>query len=675
MIFNLEKVVTMKTVFGYIDKNIDGRNRTFLKAIAMVEEDRLAEIENHYEEFPNNGKIFVPNHMVEEYSGNLGFYSIIESRTFDENILSSSKYVVSHEVPSIGFYEIVKVPYSLDGNKEEVINVIQNGLLINSDISLTSKILLLTEDMYLIGPYSVKLDKNKMWVGEIFDNGLLEVRNSNEQFIEYHDDNIGASRNFFSPVAANTPAEEFLDCSTDERIVREALKIVKEENNVEGISRAVIKSLAHMVNQMPASVRKERVSKAAQILKDHLISRDDINKFEQELIDNDTVEYFINQNVEEIIVEEVKKLEETHSKTINEVNRLKKKKAMFNKELKEMEEMKEYLNEDIKKANIALENKLEEMKENVFNTFLDLLPSTASFSPEEEQVTIKPSSSQWVVQENELKESCIKDVKSLLNNLIYNLEKMKIKQEAPLIAQTVLGAILFRQPLIVTGENSFDISQLIGWTISGNDHITIFPEIQGYSNEALVSTFYNFKRTESFKSMHVSSIESSAAELYLPSFVDYWKVSTEGNYPDLLMISVKELEELSNTFVSKLKYSPVVNTGNLGTKGQLRKMRRNQETIFGFTNFNEILEESEFLSKKSKTFKEVKEILEENTELNPSRIKDYFKDWFCLFENGSFTEGELTNWLIRSLLKVYIDQDEYKLVLEELDFEENLVLK
>ena len=201
------------------------------------------------------------------------------------------------------------------------------------------------------------------------------------------------------------------------------------------------------------------------------------------------------------------------------------------------------------------------------------------------------------------------------------------------------------------------------------DHLTIFPEIQGYSNDSLISCFQNYKRLESVKSLHVSSIENSSAELYLPSFVDYWTVSTNNLYPDLLLISVKDIEEISNSFLTKLKYTPVINTDNLGSKGKLRKARLQGNITFGFTPL-EILDESIWIKKKSRAFKEFKQVLEETTKLKPSRISNDFKDWFCLFENDDFEEEELTKWLVQILLQDYMGSDEFNEILEELIIEE-----
>ena len=274
----------MKTVFGFIDR-IDTRNRTFLKIIANVQNNILIDIEDPYEEFPNNGKVFVPFSSEDMYSGKLGFFLLTESGTHNSEIRSSSKYIVSHEVPHISYFEVVESDYTFSTQKQEISNMIQKGIA--TSISFTSKVLLSTPDNYLIGPFSVKLNKDNKWVGQVDNSGIIEVRKNNEHYIKFQDINVGIYRYFISTAITNSPVDNYLDCSTDERIVREVLKILKEEKNVQEISRAVIKNLAELVNGSPTIVRKERISKAIHLLQSHLISEEDISIFDLELLQYD----------------------------------------------------------------------------------------------------------------------------------------------------------------------------------------------------------------------------------------------------------------------------------------------------------------------------------------------------------------------------------------------------
>ena len=138
--------------------------------------------------------------------------------------------------------------------------------------------------------------------------------------------------------------------------------------------------------------------------------------------------------------------------------------------MKNIKEKKKQADSDLKKANDALQQKLKEMQENVYHTLLDLLPNSHMLSTVEVTTnSLNEPSSQWFVQEKEEKETFVKEIDdTLMQHLIKNLEQIDVKKEARFIALTVIGAILFRKPIILKGENSFDIAQTIGWSISGN---------------------------------------------------------------------------------------------------------------------------------------------------------------------------------------------------------------
>jgi len=239
------------------------------------------------------------------------------------------------------------------------------------------------------------------------------------------------------------------------------------------------------------------------------------------------------------------------------------------------------------------------------------------------------------------------------------------KDQASFITFTVVGAILFRRPLIVIGENNFDISQVIGWSLSGNDHLTIFPDIKGFSNEVLVKLFNSYSRPENIKSVQLSNIENSSADLYLPSFLNYWQVSIDSSYPELFIVSINDLAELSEGFINKFKFSPIINTDELGKKGQLRKSRLNHSINFGYIS-KEMLLDYEITSKNPVLFDDFKEEIEEVLNLKPRRIKEEFKFWFELLDSFNCAQQNTMIWILDSLLKGYISDKNFESIYEEL---------
>ncbi|MGN4485308.1 hypothetical protein ACTFPQ_24985 [Bacillus cereus group sp. MYBK5-1] len=661
----------MKIIFGAIDR-INERNQTFIKVLAKVQNNHLCRLEDSIEEFPNTGKVFYYKVPSDAYKGKLGFYTVVESNSYDINIPISSKYVVSQEASNIGYVEIVKVDYSVEMHELELVSLIKNGIVKTHEF--TSKIVLLTAEGYLIGPYSPKLNKENQWIAELNDNGLLDVRKNNVDIIEYYDVNFGVERYFISTAFINTKVDRYLDCSNNDRIVRDALKILKDEKETREITRKITKVLVDLVSEIPEEVRKGRISRAVNLLQNHLISPEEMELFEKELLQYGPVIKKINEAIDKDLLVARKKLESDHKKVINETKKLKLEKGNLKIELKNMTDKKNRIDDDIKKAEEALQLKLREMQQNVYQTMLNLLPlpMTLSTGNEAESSVTNVRSSQWFVREQE-KENMVDGIEVLIRNIIKNLERIHVEKErAELIALTTIGAILFRNPIIIEGENSFDIAQILGWTIAGNDHITIFPDIKEYSNEVLTSYFTQYNRIDKIKSLHLSNIESSSAELYIPSFIDYWSVSTNCRYPELLIVSMKDITEVSNDFIGKLKYAPVINTDSIGIKGELRKARLLGEIKFGFISIEDFVE-NELLVGKSKAFREFKDVVEE-IGMQPKMIVHTFKQWFCLFEKVEYDEEMIINWVLQVFLQKHIDIEQYNFIAEELDVEVSVSL-
>ncbi|RIW28211.1 hypothetical protein D3H55_22175 [Bacillus salacetis] len=663
----------MKTVFGFIDRKF-GNSNAFIKVLASVKNDQLIEIEKHIEEFPNNGKV-IYYHIPEEVNeGTLGFYTLNESGTFDITSPISSKYAVSTETSSYNYFEIIETNYSFSENKQKLISILQNGITKTHEIS--SKLVLLTTDDFLIGPCSTKNKAEDKWIAEFNESGLIEVRKNDVNIIKHWDAKYGVERYFISAATINSPIDHYLDCSTNERVVRDALKILKEEKEVSEISRRVIKMLGDLVSETPSQVRKDRVTRASELLINYLVSDEEINRLNNELLRCEAVIEKINEKVGEQLVKAKKKLEEDHKTITNETKQLTSRKDKLQGEIKDLKSNKKQVETDLEKANEALQQKLKEMQENVYHTLVNLLP-TPNFPIVKSKATAGVTSiqsSQWFTQENE-REIEIGDLVHLIEKLVSNLEQINVeKNDAKFIVFTTLGAILFRKPLIIKGSNSFDIAQTIGWTISGNEHLTIFPDIKGYSNEALVSCFQNYKRLNTLKSLHLSNIENAPTELYMPSFIDYWGVSINSSYPELFMLSVKNIDELSKDLLDKLKYIPIIDTEEINIKGELRNARLEGTFTFGYISIKSVIGNTELTNNKSKVYKDFKDALEEITSMDPRKIKNEFKDWFRLLENASDNEEEITEWVLQTFLRDYMNNEQFKNIADELLVGEMLTL-
>lgn len=657
----------MKTIFGIIEKEKrPDKKFMFIKVLAEYENYQLTEVKNPTIDYPSEGDVMwspVPDGIN---VGKLGFYTIEERIDDYASKPIYSKYLVNQEIVDLRYYEIVKIPFSLVQNKE-ITYLIQNGF--DAPQQFTSEILLLTTDNFLIGPYRPKQTKELKWVADFNDDRLLEIRQNNMDMVKYYDKNVGTFRYFTSTMLLDT-VEDYLDCATNERIIRYALKTLKDEKHVQDISRKVINQLSDLVSELPSEIRYERITRAIELLTKYKVEQEDIAHFEQELLQYPAIQDKIQELLEEKLVIERKKIENENKKIINETQQLRREKELLLATINKIKQQIRESEENLKKADEALEQKLKDMKHNIFQTLTDLIPFTSLGLNISHNDSNYRNDSQWIVKETA--ETIIyDDVSSLVKSLVKNLSMINIEEkQALLIAKTTLGAILFRKPIIFKGNFSFEISQVIGWTISGNDHLTIFPDIKNFSNQALISSFSNYMRLDYIKSVHLCQIENSSAELYLPSFLDYWKVSIEESLPELILISIKDYNELTDSFIQKLQFVPIIDTDKMIINSDIRTLRKNYSLMFGSIPSHPFIEDV-LLKKKSSEFSNFLEVVQEVIPF--AQHRDSFKKWFRLLEDESLDEDVVSIWVVKVLLQPYISNEQTEKILEELYVESIVV--
>lgn len=659
----------MKTIFGIIERERrQNKKYMFVKVLAEYKDHQLIEVKDPCLDYPSEGEVIWSPVPEEINVGKLGFYTI-EERKEEDYIGKSvySKYMVYKELEDLKYYEVVKIPLSLAKNTE-IIYLIQNG--IDAPQKFSSDILLLTNDNYLIGPYRTKQTKDGKWTIDSFDDKWLEIRKKSINLVEYYDKNIGGMRYFTSTMLMDR-VEDYLDCATNERIMRYALKVLKEYQQVQEISRKVISQLSDLVSELPSQVHYERIMTAIELLTKYEVTEEDVSRFEGELLQYPAIQKKMQALLEEKFNAEKKRIEEEHRKTLNETAHLRKEKEHLLLEMEKLSQQIKLSEEKLKKADKALNDKIKEMKENIFHTLTDLVPlASLGINVSQHQVTNYRNESPWKVKDNE--ETMVYDsIHDLVDHAVKNLSMLGIEDnKALLVAKTVIGAMLFRTPIVIKGGSSFELAQVIGWTIAGNEHLTIFPDMKNFSNQTLVESFSNYVRFDCVKSVHLCQIENSPAELYLPSFLDYWRVSIEESLPELILISIKEDSDLTDSFIQKLPFVPIINADEIVTNANIRSLRKARSLVFGSISSN-LLIEDDILRRKSSEFSSFLEIVKEVIPF--TKQKESFKKWFRLLEDELLEEEEVSVWITKVLLQPYIDNEKAMKILEEFDYESMMV--
>ncbi len=636
----------------------------FVKVLAEYKDLQLIEVKNPRLDYPSEGEAIWSPAPYDANVGKLGFFTVLERN--EEDYLGGtiySKYMVYRELGDLKYYEVFKMPFSLAQNKE-IIYLIQNG--IDTPQRFSSEILLLTKDDYLIGPYRIKQSKDGKWVIDSSDDKWLEIRKKSINLVEYYDKNIGGMRYFTSTMLIDH-VEDYLDCATNERIMRYALKTLKEYQQIQEISRKVISQLSDLVGELPSQVHYERIMAAIELLTEYEVTEEDIIRFEGELLQYPAIQKKLETLLEEKFNAEKRRIEEEHRKTLNETAQLRKEKEHLLLEMEKLIQQIKISEEKLKKADEALNEKIRGMKENIFRTLADLAPlASLGLTVSQHQVTNYRIESPWTVKDNE--ETTVYDnIYDLMEHAVKNLSMLGIEDnKALLMTKTVIGAMLFRTPIVVKGGSSFELAQVIGWTIAGNEHLTIFPDMKNFNNQTLVESFSNYVRSDCVKSVHLCQIENSPAELYLPSFLDYWRVSIEESLPELILISIKEDSDLTNSFVQKLPFVPIINADEIVTDANIRSLRKAHSLVFG-SIASRLLIEDDILRRKSSEFSNFLEIVKEVMPF--TKQKESFKKWFRLLEDDLLDEEIVSLWITKVLLQPYIDKEKATKILDEFDHE------
>ncbi|WP_461201967.1 hypothetical protein [Anoxybacillus sp. TBDG-1] len=655
----------MKTIFGVIERERKPNKKyMFVKVLAEYKDLQLIEVKNPRLDYPSEGEAIWSPAPYDANVGKLGFFTVLERN--EEDYLGGtiySKYMVYRELGDLKYYEVFKMPFSLAQNKE-IIYLIQNG--IDTPQRFSSEILLLTKDDYLIGPYRIKQSKDGKWVIDSSDDKWLEIRKKSINLVEYYDKNIGGMRYFTSTMLIDH-VEDYLDCATNERIMRYALKTLKEYQQIQEISRKVISQLSDLVGELPSQVHYERIMAAIELLTEYEVTEEDIIRFEGELLQYPAIQKKLETLLEEKFNAEKRRIEEEHRKTLNETAQLRKEKEHLLLEMEKLIQQIKISEEKLKKADEALNEKIRGMKENIFRTLADLAPlASLGLTVSQHQVTNYRIESPWTVKDNE--ETTVYDnIYDLMEHAVKNLSMLGIEDnKALLMTKTVIGAMLFRTPIVVKGGSSFELAQVIGWTIAGNEHLTIFPDMKNFNNQTLVESFSNYVRSDCVKSVHLCQIENSPAELYLPSFLDYWRVSIEESLPELILISIKEDSDLTNSFVQKLPFVPIINADEIVTDANIRSLRKAHSLVFG-SIASRLLIEDDILRRKSSEFSNFLEIVKEVMPF--TKQKESFKKWFRLLEDDLLDEEIVSLWITKVLLQPYIDKEKATKILDEFDHE------
>lgn len=554
-----------KIVFGNLYYNKEGLLRFYIIGLYRNRQLELLDDTEKRELFPNAGKIFIPpDHSLHNVpmSGKVkyGLYKVEESLTYEPDKPTSLKYVLRTEVRNVKLCEVV--PIHVPSRADNLYERFQEGF--RFPYEPLPNVLFHTSDDYLIGPLQLKSRGNgDIW--EVQDTDFAPCYHNNLKFVRYENDYAGEPERIFTVVDELGPVIELVDIANNERAIRSMLKILRENAEVGELSRRTIQQLGKLGDNgyITQDHLIKRLKRVIHLLNVHTFDQDLMEEIQKKLFELPYMQSYIEQQLELQRHHFQKQLEEEHHELLNQVRRLKEETNRLSRELDDRHKEKEVLEETIRQLKMKTEEKISEIQSNVVDVFVHQLmirgltsaeiastaqPADQKFSVEPTLYTMMNNRQAPVYAKWEDFEAC----------LSHNIRTFDYRW----LAQTILGAILFDTPILITGLRALELAQLLAHCAAANQTLTILPEVHSFSLVRLEEQFGAYNVLQEVKALILHNVHLTTAESSLPAFLKLKRWSNSLIFPDLVFLSMDEMD-MAEGFMDKFPLSPILDSDNL----------------------------------------------------------------------------------------------------------------
>lgn len=504
--------------------------------------------------FVNTGKVFVPSSLHLPQKEEFKFYEIVESSTFDELRFNSCKYTLGREILDLKLFEVIDLDETIENDKYTISKMIRDGL--NITYKLSDFVIFRTADDFLIGP--IKME---------FSDGLYICKETD--FIPYYKQQVDITsivetfenhmRLFCMAQLKNESLVGWIDVASEQRVISYALKQLKENADLGELSRKMIarlKSWYDSDNFQPPHLQ-ERLKHVIRIMENHTLSKEEVAFFSELVLDLDITKKIINQRVQELYQEKYEEFLKINKKLVNENSIQKKNLEDLNKtyinKLSELQSIKkEYL--DIKNS---MELKIIQLQNDFSSIYTEklTLSNLPLISSQTSNINVKRGFTDYQSILGD-KLSNVNTFNKLLNE---NLALFKGNDENGTLSATILSAVILGEPIIIYGENSFDLAKCICRTIASEQMLTLIPEIETFMLNELVEQYSNYEAADEVKSLIIHNPQTTSALFSLSTFLKQNKWIDNQLIPDLTIISIDSLDE-ALPFIEKIPYAPTINS-------------------------------------------------------------------------------------------------------------------
>lgn len=531
--------------------NTDKIERLAIDVVATLTENVLIPLHDEFlqQVLPNNGKVFVPNYftMPEEHQYKL--WELEESHEYTPSVPTSRKYFLKKEVLDIQLYEVITLEENFETEKRAIETKLRNSITCKG--KPLPHVLFTSKDGYVIGPVKLK---------HIFDEAYTLVEDNYVQVYKMDVEQIMIKNRKFATTDINEGNfVGFIDVADDERAVRDSLKILKEQYDFGDLSRKVTARLSEIYTEKSGEIG-ERLIRAQQIIQTKTFNEETEKFFRSQLLDLPYVQQVIADQTDEAFEKLLIEFKEKHRKLVNEIEKVEQELEEKNLELFRTEEVLEQKSILLNTVEERFSAKLTQLEKEFADAYVEYflrqginIQKPISQNQHSQQITEISSACVKVVAKNQH----LATLKETYEIFHANRKLLHIRDRYETIHKAVLGAILFRNPLVFEGSQSFELAQFIGRTYSANNFFSVVPEVNKFS-------FANLEHLAPYtedilSSVHVHNLHYTQGEFALKSYVELMKWSDKAT--QLLILTFDNVEEARDC-INSLGCTPILNAGD-----------------------------------------------------------------------------------------------------------------
>lgn len=527
----------------------DKPERLAIDVVATVDKKELIPIKEELlsQVLPNNGKVFVPNYFTIPEAHQYKLWELEESHTYEPADYKSRKYFLKREVNDLLLYEVFRLNANYETEKRTIETILRNSITIR-EIPLPY-VMFTTPDNYVIGP--VKLNHLKEEEYLLAEDNFVHVYKMEISTVTIEE------RIFTITDFLEENFVDYIDVANDERAVRDALKLLKEHYEFGELSRKVISKLSEIYTDKSGEIG-ERLERALEIIQLNTLSEESERNLRQQLLDLPFVRQVIDEQTEDELEKLLLEFNKKHRKLINDIERMEQILKEKNLELAQKEELIEQKHTLLHTIEESFSAKLNQIENEFAEAYVEYFLKQGIHVQQpnanlhgQQQLPVIPSAYVKVVDEKQP----LSSLEKTLEISYENRKLLHIRDRYQTLHRTVLGSILFRTPVVIAGNQSFEIAQFIGRTYSANRFYTIVPEVNKFSFATLEYLAPSLE--DMLSTVHLHNLHYTQGEFALKSYVELKKWEDKGT--QLLILSFDNIKQ-ARECIESLGCIPILDT-------------------------------------------------------------------------------------------------------------------